>query len=42
MAKAMGPFRDSQVPSWFSGLRTDVPTKHPSHRSCSKVVRNCS
>ena len=25
MAKATGPFRDSQAPSWLSGPRTDVP-----------------
>jgi hypothetical protein len=31
MAKAMGPFRGSHTPSWFSGARTDVPT---SHRPC--------
>jgi hypothetical protein len=28
MAKAMGPFRDSQDPSWLSGPRTDVPNDH--------------
>ena len=27
MAKAMGPFRDSQSPSWLSGPRTDKPTE---------------
>jgi hypothetical protein len=27
MAKAMGPFRDSQAPSLLSGPRTDVPAK---------------
>jgi hypothetical protein len=29
MAKAMGPFRDSQDPSWLFGPRTDVPNDHP-------------
>ena len=32
MAKAMGLFRDSWVPSWLSGPRTDVSTEPPSHR----------
>ena len=27
MAKDMGPFRDSQAPSWFSGAQTDVPAE---------------
>ena len=31
---AMGPFRDSQAPSWDSGNRTDVPTEPPSHIPC--------
>ena len=34
MAKAKGTFRDSWVPSWFSGPRTDVPAEPPSHRHC--------
>jgi hypothetical protein len=29
MAKAKGPFGDSQIPSWLSGTRTDVPAKTP-------------
>ena len=29
MTKAMGPFRDSDTPSWFSGRRTDVSTEPP-------------
>jgi len=28
----MGPFRDSQTPSWISGPRTDEPTEPPSQR----------
>jgi hypothetical protein len=28
MTKVMGPFRDSRVPSWLSGPRTDVPAEH--------------
>ena len=28
----MGPFRDSQVPSWLSGPQTDVPAELPSYR----------
>ena len=35
MAKAKGPFRDSQAPSRLSGPRTDVPTELPSHRAWS-------
>jgi hypothetical protein len=31
MANAMEPFRDSQIPSWLSGLRTNVPAETPSH-----------
>ena len=34
VTKAMGPFRDSQSPSWNSGPRTDVPVETPSHRPC--------
>ena len=26
---SIGPFRDSQAPSWLSGLQTDVPTEPP-------------
>ena len=33
MAKATGPFRDLQAPSWLTGLRTDVPAEPPSHRA---------
>ena len=29
MAKAMGPFRDSQAPSWLSGPRADIPAEPP-------------
>ena len=29
MAKVIGPFRDSQSPSWLSGLRTNVQTEPP-------------
>jgi hypothetical protein len=29
IAKAMGSFRDSQVPSWLSGPQTDVPAEPP-------------
>jgi hypothetical protein len=29
MAKAKGPFGDSQIPTWLSGARTDVPAKPP-------------
>jgi hypothetical protein len=32
MVKDIGPFRDSQAPSWLSGPQTDVPTEPPSHR----------
>jgi hypothetical protein len=32
MAKPMGFFRDSQVPSWLFGPWTEVPAKTPSHR----------
>ena len=38
MAKAMGPFRDSQAPSWLSGPRTDVPAKTLSNRPCMKAI----
>ena len=34
MVKAMGPFRDSQAPSWLSGPQIDVPAEPPSHRPC--------
>ena len=27
MARTMGPFRNSQNPSWLSGPRTDIPTE---------------
>ena len=37
MVKAMGPFRDSQAPSWLFGSRTDVPTEPLSHRPCPQV-----
>ena len=30
----MGPFGDSQAPSWLSGPRIDVLAKPSSHRSC--------
>jgi hypothetical protein len=30
MAKATGPFRDSQAPSWLSGPRTDATAEPPS------------
>jgi hypothetical protein len=26
---SMGPFKDSQAPSWFSGPRVDVPAEPP-------------
>jgi hypothetical protein len=29
MAKVMGPFKNSQSPSWLSGPRTDVPAEPP-------------
>ena len=29
MTKAIGPFRDSQAPSQFSGPQTDVPAEPP-------------
>ena len=29
MAKAMGPFKDSRAPYWFTGLRNDLPAEHP-------------
>ena len=38
MAKAMGPFRDSQAPSLLSGPRTDVPAKTLSNRHCMKAI----
>lgn len=38
MAKAMGPFRYSQTPSWFLGPRTNVPTEPPYHRTWSGVT----
>ena len=37
MVKAIEPFRDSQVPSWLSESRTDVPVEPPSHRPCVHV-----
>ena len=37
MAKAIGPFRYSQTPSWLLGPRTNVPTE-PSHRPWSGVT----
>ena len=42
MAKAMGPFRDSQAPSWFSGHLSDVPTEIPSHRPCVQEWYSCT
>ena len=33
MAKAMGPFRDSQAPSLLSGPRADIPAEPPSRSS---------
>ena len=30
MAKAMGPFRDSQAPSWLSGHWAEIPAEPPS------------
>jgi len=38
MAKAIGPFRDSQATSWLSGPRTDVPAEVLSHRPCIRVM----
>ena len=38
MAKAMGPFRDSQAPSLLSGPQTDVPAKTLSNRPCMKAI----
>jgi len=38
MAKALGPFRDSQAPSWQSGSQTDVPAEPPSHRPCKYFI----
>ena len=32
MAKAMGLFRDTQVPSWLSESLIDVPAEPSSHR----------
>ena len=37
MAKDMGPFGDSQAPSWLSGPQIDVPTEPPSHRPCFSI-----
>jgi len=41
MVKAMGPFRDSQTPSWLSGPLTDVPSEPPSQRALCLCVYVC-
>ena len=41
MAKAMGPFRDSQAPSRLSGPQINVPDKPPSHmRWCQGLSKD--
>jgi hypothetical protein len=43
MAKAMGPFRDSQVPSCLSVLRIDLPAEQPlliGHVYCTRDERD--
>ena len=41
MVKTIGPFRDSQAPSWLSGPRTDVPAEPPLIGPAPPLIFNC-